>query len=412
MDVLSAEQSLLVASCQRRGVQEIDPARLAPLLDDARRASLLGLASRMRVLGLALSAWSRPPQLERLPAAVADDIGSRLERLRERALRQEQQLDGLLALLGGRGLDPVVLKGAALRWLAFERPEERWLGDLDVLLPPERIDEALEALRAAGYTTRYPLSTLGALRGQHFHVPLRPPEGFLVEIHWDLSPASSPFRLPARELLSRATRLERPGHEPMRVPCAEHLLLHLAHENREDAWSRLDRLVDQDRIVASAPAIDWPYAERLAREGGLTYALALSFELGRSLLRTPVPAAPLRELRPPPITRLHLELLRPMSSLFQQRLLARPAARSALCLWSIVGWRRRAAYLLRLLRDRTDPLHWVWEGEPGPPPALAGLARGARAVLHLLALQLQLYAGAAWRLLTPPRRPRLGWWAD
>jgi len=54
-------------------------------------------------------------------------------------------------LLNGVGILPMPLKGVLLQHLVYQDPSERILSDADLLVPPGRFDEAIAALRAAGY---------------------------------------------------------------------------------------------------------------------------------------------------------------------------------------------------------------------------------------------------------------------
>jgi hypothetical protein len=172
----------------------------------------------------------------------------------------------------------------------------------------------------------------------------------------------------------------------LRAPRPEHLLLHMAHENLRDSFSRFGRIVDLDRIVASAPALDWDYTVSQARVGGLQSLLSLSLELARELLGARVPDEVFASLRPRAAARFHVGLMQPAPSLVRRRLREVGAA-GALQLWLCEGWRRRSRLLLRMLSGRQSAEGWIFRTADAAPPRplqalFAGLKSGARLVAH------------------------------
>jgi len=162
-----------------------------------------------------------------------------------------------------------------------------------------------------------------------------------------------------------------------------------------DGFKRLKRLVDVDRIVAAAPAMDWSYLETMAREARLLPTLALALELSHEMLGTPFPEEVRRRIQPPAGVRFHLALLRPGASLLRQRAASRPSWLMLLQLWLLSG-ETRAAAVARMLRGKdADPLDWMWRGDESPdapPPfALHPVERVGKLALY----QLGLYASEA-----------------
>jgi hypothetical protein len=99
----------------------------------------------------------------------------------------------LVAILGEAGIPFAPIKGWDLGRRVYPSPEERPTSDLDLLLPPDRLDPALAALGAAGFrllqtgkrAERY-------LREEGYAAALKAPAGQLVELHfrlWGSAPA-------------------------------------------------------------------------------------------------------------------------------------------------------------------------------------------------------------------------------
>jgi len=301
------------------------------------------------------------------------------------------ECDRVLEVLTRAGIDSLLLKGAALRRTVYGQAVERPMGDLDILVEPSDLDRAVETLIAAGYDR--PSERLNeAYRQHHFHVVLRHPAGFLVELHWALCRNDSPFRLDDGEFRRHAMKVI-PGEPAVPVPAPEHMVLHMASQNVEDGFSKLRRLVDLDRLARTYPELDWERVVDQARTGGLRHVLAHSLWLTRRLLGTPVPDSILTRLRPPLPTRAHLALLGPERTMVPLGAAGRASADRLLYLWLIEDSRFRAREVVAILRGRGDPMDWVWLHQPEPTER-SPRKTGPVLLFKLVAYQLWLYLTA------------------
>jgi hypothetical protein len=378
---------LLVALCRRDGIGAPTDAALRTLDDAATSERCVDFADRHGVLGLALATLARIRPRSGAGAALFAD---RLRGCRRRAAALERGRDRGLAVPHAAGIHPVVLKGAGLATSVYRDPVERNYGDIDLLLAHDEIDRALAALGGHGFRVPGAEAVEAGYREHHFHVRVGRPDGFIVELHWAVTRAIEPFHLDAAAFLAESVVV--PGPLGMRVPRPEHALLHIVAECVRDGFDRLTRLVDVDRIVARAPAMDWRALERMAREARLLPTLALALELGHDMLGTSVPEDVRRRIRPPVGVRAHLALLKPGASLLRQRAVTRPSWLLLLQLWLLSG-ESRASALARMLRgEDADPLEWVWRGDDSPdaPPPVA--VRPVERVAKLTMYQLGLYA--------------------
>lgn len=139
-----------------------------------------------------------------LPADVADylDAVHELNLLRNREC--EQQLHDVIALLGGIGVQPVLLKGAAaIAGGLYPTSGERMISDLDILVSSDRLADAVDVLAEAGYQTSAGHSELAESGGWeavcHHYPPLyRADLPAVLELH------VQPVDLPFVKLLSSA----------------------------------------------------------------------------------------------------------------------------------------------------------------------------------------------------------------
>jgi hypothetical protein len=198
-------------------------------------------------------AWTGPPAWESFLAAQLDHargrdaiIGRHLERI-ENALRAQ-------------GVGAIPLKGAALRTRGLYDSGERPMGDIDLLVSPERLAGTGTALRAAGFvpsfvTERHSVFTpaesgAGPAFGEHVDNPVK------VEVHTRIAE-----NLPVREVdvTGRLVRGPlRPGFNDYAddVELLRHLLLHAAGNMRAHAL-RLLQLHDIAVLARRLGPHDW-----------------------------------------------------------------------------------------------------------------------------------------------------------
>jgi hypothetical protein len=131
-------------------------------------------------------AFRRQGLFDALPEDIREylDTVRTLNRLRNRAFRDE--LANVAGILSGIGIEPVALKGAiALLPDPYPGAEDRVIGDLDLLVPSERVREAHAALGQSGYLGAPQDRMLARDReGMHHAQPLlHPGLPVTVELH-------------------------------------------------------------------------------------------------------------------------------------------------------------------------------------------------------------------------------------
>lgn len=179
-------------------------------------------------------------------------------RIRTRALLE------ICQQLSGQGIDVLVLKGAALAHLIYERPGLRPMSDIDLLARPDQVDHAAAIVAELGYHA----SDSDATPADHHHLPTvsRTADGLRVsiELHHDaLAPDNigsirvDSLNEPARTFVVNGATLYALGH----IDMLRHLCRH-ALEPREamKLGSALDIMLYASTY---ADEIDWP---RLNRE--------------------------------------------------------------------------------------------------------------------------------------------------
>ncbi len=356
----------LTLALSRRDAGALDPALTRPLARAADRGAFHAYAMRQGVLGLVLSAF-RTRAAGEFDSTTAQAITAPLRTLAQQARLWDMERDRVLALLAREGLAPILLKGAALRLTTYRNAVERPVGDLDLLVAGDEMERVVERLVGAGYRMPESEAVIEGFREHHFHLPMHHPNGFEAELHWALTPAVSPHRLDEHEFIARAVTIES-GGIPARVPCVEHMILHLSSQNTEDHFSKLRRLVDLDRLIA-AHSVHWDAVVREAIRGGLAAPVALSLQLAHHLLGTPIPGDLTQRLGVGRAARASLALLEPVSGIAQGSGPRRGVGKFLQEVWLASG-AARTQHLRRLMAGEEEPLDWLWQGgdDPGGRP--------------------------------------------
>ncbi len=189
------------------------------------------------------------------------------------------EVESVVALLNQIGIEPVLLKGAAYLVIGvFANPAERYLVDVDLLIPNEHLEAAAALLIKNGFV-RDDTDRFGRFR--HHHPPLVRPGCVSVEIHHRLAMGRAGSILPAQEVLARATPCSF-GTSRARVPCPQHLVTHLilhsqlVHPYNERIWPPLRAVYDLVKLQNRfAESIDWETIGRRFRRSGHYGTLAL-----------------------------------------------------------------------------------------------------------------------------------------
>lgn len=246
-----------------------DRQRLAPalwvalrergLMEPAPEAIRLFLDSR----GGGAGGLARP-----VPVYLEDQY--RANRRRNLALRR--QTIELVQALNRRGIEPVLLKGAAFLFVPpLCDPAIRVMRDLDLLLERAAMPAAVAALGGIGYAE----VDMGMPPGHH-HPPLyRDGDPASVELHWDLLAPQARRALPTEAALAAAVPCAIEGGAARILAPTERLLHLLLHAQLVDRGHRRRTLrlaeIYEFALLSRAfgNAIDWErVAGGLRRQGG------------------------------------------------------------------------------------------------------------------------------------------------
>jgi hypothetical protein len=340
--------------------QPVDWPRLSEL------AALHGVVGLVRHTLLAFDAATRVPEpawraMEQAAAQIAFD-----------GMVQQRQLSAVVAALHGAGIEPLLLKGFALADLVYPDPVMRPSADLDVLVRPDQVAPACQALARMGCTLP-DAATVDVQLANAYDLPVILPamagRATLLELHWDLAPRGL-FGLDLDLWRARAERFQAAGQPALRFS-PEDMLLHLALHMRKHRYVGLRWLCDVAELLrrfgaADAPrALDWQYVVGGARAAGLTVLLYTSLALAQRLLAAPVDPDLLAALAPAAWRRSLLQAVQA-----QDAVLA-PLERED------AGWTRLAPLEILLIdRPAAMALELGYRLLPPPEAVLGAQARG------------------------------------
>lgn len=287
------ERALSAWSEWRRDEPDLDTVepgsyRLLPLLYRNLGPQLAGDPDAGRLKGTYRRSWA------------ANQIGLRLAR---------RAIDAL----GAAGLEVMALKGAALLGSAYRDPGARPMGDVDLAVRPERIGDAVRALRDAGLTpAEEDPERLLAVRHS---LAFRDPEGREVDLHRGML-----WRPGLDEELWQGSIEGEVGGAAVRVLNPTDQLFHVCAHGA--AWNPVHPVrwvADSYKTIEAAGGeIDWERLTTIATRGRLTLPLHDAIACLAETFEAPAPAEVTHELAAVPVSRserrAHAALAQPPSS--------------------------------------------------------------------------------------------------
>jgi len=359
-----AERFLLALCKLTMDEEQIRPAKAA-LRGEVPWDHVVGVSASLGLAPLLFRNLSLPELRGSVPATAMSALARSAHAAACRVAIQLDSLDRILDALRREGMDPVLLKGAALALTLYEQPALRPMQDIDLLVEEEQQPAAVACVERMGFRG-IANDFSDAFYERHHHArPLADATGrVIVEIHRGLVPPEDGLRLDPRPFLDRAVRAEVRGTR-YRVLSREDQLVHAAlHLSYADRFiGRVRDLLDvHAQVEREDRAPEWGIVVECARAPVLSRSLYSTLDLARRLLGTPVPPAVLSELaRDSGWDPLARGLVRALgqSSLFRgsasDRLLSAPAARW-ICdtLIKRRGWIDRGKDLFALLQIPTS----------------------------------------------------------
>ncbi len=279
-------------------------------------------AARIRVLVAAELNWAYLLQLAdrhglqpllhwHLNAICADAVpAAYLHRLREAFQRVSalnifltRELQRLLALFIGQGIEALPYKGPALAAEIYGNIALRQFSDLDILVRPGDVRQARDILIIEGYA---PLPALNdaqqaVLLRTQCNLPFtRERKRLIVELHWAVSARHFAQPFAPDEIWTRLGTATLEGIEIKR-PATEDLLLALCVHGSKHLWERLAWVCDIAGLIAQRLDVQWATLIARARATGSERMLLLGLCLAAELLDAQLPGVVVQALNADPV---------------------------------------------------------------------------------------------------------------
>ncbi len=281
--------------------EELDPAtsRLLPLA--YLRIKKLNITDEItaRVKGIYKSAWVKNQRLLHVVKQVAETCDK-------------------------EHIPLMLLKGMPLILEVYRDPGARFLGDADILIPPEHGPRIIQLLKKSGWSYAHPW-----VADNHNPVPsvftvIKSTElvdhmGVEMDVHWNIFAANHGVTLPRVFLLGKmptfAFREYFWKHTiPMTVdgvPCKrlsnEDMLIHIIVHGAEGNTHRALRWVTDAITTINTLPIDWEVVIKHAEQFGFAIELKLGFAYITKHFDTPIPDSFMQQLSLLPITKAKLQ---------------------------------------------------------------------------------------------------------
>ena len=234
-----------------------------------------------------------------VPASVLAESVTERQQVVRRQLVAEADLRLIAEALDRADVPWLLVKGPVLAQLYQRRGNVRAFSDLDVLVAPTRLADALAALSAVGgqllsrnyHLMRQELPGEVAVVGRH---------GTVVDLHWSLvnrSAKRSRTRIPTSRLLAAATRRDL-GGPVVPVLSEEEALVHVCLHAALAGATRLVWLLDV-ALSTDNDRLNWERVVDTARDWGVGLAVGLVLMRSNMLLGAPVPASVVESLTRP-----------------------------------------------------------------------------------------------------------------
>mgnify|MGYP003575626796 CR=1 FL=1 len=250
--------------------------------------AILELSHRALVTAQLYSALAQVGAVQELPADVRTFLHEVFKRNRERNRRLSMQLSDAVRALNDAGIEPVLLKGAAV-WATSGRGLEfdRILTDLDILVKPSEVEHALGAFDKAGFpcaARHYGLHSVAEFG--------RPTDVGFIDLH---QRPPGPTRIAQVDNLdSFCTQISWLGTQAKAPAPAIQILFTVLHDQFHDGdyWRGgfvLRHLLDIAELSRAPQSVDWLLLHELCKTSLVRNALGTQLVAAERLVGAAVP---------------------------------------------------------------------------------------------------------------------------
>lgn len=216
-----------------------------------------------------------------MPSDVRTNLETASNALTHRNLYMISELVRLLDRLEAAGVRALSYKGPSLAELAYQDVTLRRFGDLDLLVPEDDFESAVDVLCDGNYAVEksYPTFAEKTLREQD--------GGMLVDLHSSVTPARYPFTFPFEGLWERRVDVSLFG-KTVQTFCPSDLLPILAVHGTRHLWVQLEWLASFAALTQHE-SVRWPRVLGRSKQIGCDRMVLSGLQLAQELLGLPLP---------------------------------------------------------------------------------------------------------------------------
>lgn len=194
-----------------------------------------------------------------------------------------RRLRELLAQLEAADVEALPYKGPVAAIQLYGHYAARQYGDIDILVRPEQLHEAIRVLRGAGLRQTLALAESWQehyLRENHALQWVEPATGLVVDLHWTLADRYQGWNIGPEFWFQDTVTVDLLGTS-VRAMGPERLLLTLSVHAARSLWERLAWLGEIAQLIRVQPALNWALVFAEAERSGFTRAFHVNLELVR-----------------------------------------------------------------------------------------------------------------------------------
>jgi hypothetical protein len=210
------------------------------------------------LLYLHLHATADSPVYASVPAEAVESLHAACTLIAGRSLKLAAKLGAISAHLQGQGIPHIVYKGPLLAEQYYGNCALRAYRDLDLIVTPDQLIAARDALAAIGFHDKAGLSSSqqAASFKLGFEHPFSAEGGVDLDLHWRLVQRFKSRSVDLANMWKRATMVGFWGGE---VPgfCPEDLLVVLCLHAGHHGWMHISQLCDIAQLLRAHPSLDW-----------------------------------------------------------------------------------------------------------------------------------------------------------
>jgi len=231
---------------------------------------------------------------EIVPEPVLTVLRDRFHRNAKQVVGKTAELVRIVKRFQQNDINVLALKGPVLALQVYDDLGSRHVGDLDILVPPERVLEAQRLLLQEGYRRIHPRCDMTPRqqsahlqKGQHLELYCDE-KRIKVELHWRYGSPRGLFPLKFHDAWKERQTV-RLGSIDVATLSIEHTILFLCTHGAYHAWFRIFWLYDLALLFLKYPAIDWNILMRHSGQLGIHRMVAEGVVLANQLFGSPLP---------------------------------------------------------------------------------------------------------------------------